>query len=97
MRIRLIFQTPRERASFIGNELEGTVTFDVVSGVASGFVGAFTALPDDPTQEAVRHTSEPFSVQLNAQDMQQIASIVLTRAAEQGVGGMDANTTVRID
>jgi hypothetical protein len=42
----------------------------------------------------VRHTSEPFTVKLTEADLQAIASIVLTRAAEQGVGGMDATSTV---
>jgi hypothetical protein len=97
MRIRILFQQPEPRASFIGNEIEGTVTFDVESGVARGFFGSFTELPADPTQPAVRHTSTPFEVRLEPADLQALAQFVLQRAAEQGVGGMAPTSTVRID
>jgi hypothetical protein len=97
MRIRIMFEAPQAQPAFIGNEIEGTVTFDVATATATGFFGSFTELPADLTQEATRSTSTPFSIQLTPADMGQIASIVLTRAAEQGVGGMAPTSIVRID
>jgi hypothetical protein len=100
MRIRIMFEQPQTRPTpppFIGNEIEGTVSFDVATATATGFFGSFTELPEDPTSEAVRHTSTPFTVILTPTDMQQVAAIVLGRAAEQGVGGMFSGSIVRID
>lgn len=97
MPIRIMFAQPLARPNFVGHEIEDRTIISFAEKRASGFYGKFTELPADPTQPAERFSSEPFEVALTDADLQAIAAIVLTRAAEQGVGGMAPTSTVRVD
>jgi len=92
-----MFAQPLVRPNFIGHEVEDRTVISFATKTATGFYGKFEELPADPTQPATCFSSEPFTVNLTDADLQAIASIVLTRAAEQGLAGMDANSAVRID
>lgn len=97
MKIRVMFEQPQLRPSFIGNEIENIVTIDLSTGKAIGYFGSFEQLPVDPTQEAVRHTSSQFEVQLTVEDLLQILSVVKGRAGEQGAGGATPNSIWTVD
>jgi hypothetical protein len=95
--IRIIFQEPWQNPKFIGNEIEPVVTLDMRTGILRGAAGSYISIPDDPSQPSDKYTSQPFEVQLNAQDIATITQIVLQRAYEQGSGGIDERSTFRID
>lgn len=92
MRIRFPFKVARERPAFIGNEMEEGALIDLEAKTVTGFYGAYTELPADPREPAVRHTSEAFLVQLTDEDVANIRAIV-----EAQITALGAKPTYRYD
>lgn len=97
MPIRIMFAAPQSRPPFIGHEIEDRTVISFAEKKAHGYFGKIVGLPADPKLPGERFSSEPFEVSLTDADLLAISQIVLTRAGEQGVGGMAPTSIVRID
>jgi hypothetical protein len=99
--IRGMFATPKpcpkpSQGAWIGFEVEAGAEIDLVAGEVRGFQGLFRALPADPTQSAIRDTSEAFAVALTAEDRAAVQAVLDARIAALGVTPV-RHFTARLD
>lgn len=83
--IRGIFPIPKPNPKpaippWIGFQVEASTTIDLAAAEVRGFQGLIREVPADPTQPSTQDSSEPFTVALTPEDVQQIMGIVLLRA-----------------